>query len=105
MVSMLPALILGCEPHHNILDLCAAPGSKTTQLLGLLPASREGLLIANDPDDRSSKTTQLLGLLPASRAVTSSSKTTQLLGLLPASREGLLIANDPDRLRTPPPGR
>jgi len=32
LVSMLPALLLGIEPHHNVLDLCAAPGSKTTQV-------------------------------------------------------------------------
>jgi hypothetical protein len=29
---MLPALILAPEPQDNVLDLCAAPGSKTTQV-------------------------------------------------------------------------
>jgi multisite-specific tRNA:(cytosine-C5)-methyltransferase len=27
-VSMLPPLFLGVEPHHVVLDMCAAPGSK-----------------------------------------------------------------------------
>ena len=49
--SMLPPLLLGVEPHHAVLDLCCAPGSKTLELLDLL-ATRDGpgtgLLIAND---------------------------------------------------------
>ncbi|KAF1794230.1 S-adenosyl-L-methionine-dependent methyltransferase [Phytophthora cactorum] len=32
-VSMIPPLVLGVEPHHKVLDMCAAPGSKTSQLL------------------------------------------------------------------------
>ena len=27
-VSMLPPLVLGVQPHHTVLDMCAAPGSK-----------------------------------------------------------------------------
>ncbi|KAL3683712.1 hypothetical protein R1sor_001734 [Riccia sorocarpa] len=55
-VSMLPPLFLKVEPHHRVLDMCAAPGSKTFQLLemihkadkpGCLP---DGLVIANDLD-------------------------------------------------------
>ena len=29
-VSMLPPLVLGVEPHHTVLDMCAAPGSKVS---------------------------------------------------------------------------
>ena len=73
-VSMLPPLVLGVKPHHTVLDMCAAPGSKvgpildmnmmccsgqyfqTTQLLeavhdlpeGELPT---GLVVANDSDN------------------------------------------------------
>ncbi|KAI0251918.1 S-adenosyl-L-methionine-dependent methyltransferase [Lactifluus subvellereus] len=46
------------EPHHVVLDMCAAPGSKTSQLLESLHSSQSllescippGLLIANDSD-------------------------------------------------------
>jgi len=55
-VSMLPPLVLGVEPHHKVLDMCAAPGSKTTQLMeavhdlpeGQLPS---GFVVANDSDN------------------------------------------------------
>ncbi|KAF9609560.1 hypothetical protein IFM89_016996 [Coptis chinensis] len=55
-VSMVPPIFLDVRPDHFILDMCAAPGSKTFQLLemihqstdsGLLPA---GMVIANDVD-------------------------------------------------------
>jgi 16S rRNA C967 or C1407 C5-methylase (RsmB/RsmF family) len=35
-VSMVPPLLLAPAPHHLVLDMCAAPGSKTLQLLELL---------------------------------------------------------------------
>eukprot|EP00667_Euglena_gracilis_P003357 EG_transcript_3364 len=63
-VSMLPAALLQPEPHHTVLDLCCAPGSKALHLLDLMcqwrPIQGEapdttdsleaagGLLIAND---------------------------------------------------------
>jgi hypothetical protein len=40
-VSMLPPLLLGVQPAHHVLDMCAAPGSKTTQLLGDLHAGEQ----------------------------------------------------------------
>lgn len=33
LVSMLPPLFLDLQPHDKVLDMCAAPGSKTSQLL------------------------------------------------------------------------
>lgn len=33
---MIPAALLAPEPHHAMLDMCASPGSKTTQLLEAL---------------------------------------------------------------------
>ena len=35
-VSMIPPFLLGVEPHHKVLDLCAAPGSKTSQILEMM---------------------------------------------------------------------
>ncbi|XP_061249880.1 RNA cytosine C(5)-methyltransferase NSUN2 isoform X2 [Bos javanicus] len=56
-VSMIPPLLLNAHPHHKILDMCAAPGSKTTQLIEMLHADMnvpfpEGFVIANDVDNR-----------------------------------------------------
>ena len=35
-VSMIPPLCLGVQPDHLVLDMCAAPGSKTLGILDLL---------------------------------------------------------------------
>ncbi|KAF6737121.1 tRNA (cytosine(34)-C(5))-methyltransferase [Oryzias melastigma] len=56
-VSMIPPLLLKIEPHHRILDMCAAPGSKTAQLIEMLHADMdvpfpEGFVIANDVDNK-----------------------------------------------------
>ena len=45
-VSMLPVICLAPELGERILDLCAAPGSKTTQLAESMKDS--GVLVAND---------------------------------------------------------
>ncbi|MBI2093707.1 MAG: RsmB/NOP family class I SAM-dependent RNA methyltransferase [Candidatus Omnitrophica bacterium] len=44
--SMLPPLILDPQPGETVLDIAAAPGSKTTQIACLMKA--QGRLIAND---------------------------------------------------------
>lgn len=53
-VSMVPPLALDVQPHHKCLDMCAAPGSKTSQLLEHVNKSigteQEGLVVANDAD-------------------------------------------------------
>eukprot|EP00894_Picocystis_sp_ML_P001080 jgi/Pico_ML_1/51597/g2595.t1 len=53
-VSMIPPLMLDVKPHHWVLDMCAAPGSKTLQLLELVQATEgqatTGLVVANDSD-------------------------------------------------------
>ncbi len=44
--AMLPASVLPVEPGDQVLDLCAAPGGKATELASRLYGS--GLLVAND---------------------------------------------------------
>ncbi|XP_067858013.1 RNA cytosine C(5)-methyltransferase NSUN2 [Heptranchias perlo] len=56
-VSMIPPLLLDIKPHHKILDMCAAPGSKTAQLIEMLHSDMnvafpEGFVIANDVDNK-----------------------------------------------------
>lgn len=66
---MIPPLFLDVQPHHRVLDMCAAPGSKTCQLIEFIhghsmdtnPAGApavvgqahltcSGVVIANDAD-------------------------------------------------------
>lgn len=54
-VSMIPPLLMDVKPHHHVLDMCAAPGSKTAQLVEALHANDEqelasGFVMANDSD-------------------------------------------------------
>ncbi|KAJ1889410.1 tRNA (cytosine-5-)-methyltransferase ncl1 [Kickxella alabastrina] len=55
-VSMVPPLFLDVRPDHYVLDMCAAPGSKTAQLIEALHSGVDagqtpgGLVIANDAD-------------------------------------------------------
>ncbi|KAM1181875.1 hypothetical protein ACFX13_000436 [Malus domestica] len=55
-VSMVPPLFLDVRPDHFVLDMCAAPGSKTFQLLEIIHRSMkpgslpDGLVVANDLD-------------------------------------------------------
>ncbi|BFG35515.1 hypothetical protein CerSpe_217890 [Prunus speciosa] len=55
-VSMVPPLFLDVRPDHFVLDMCAAPGSKTFQLLEIIHRSTkpgslpDGLVVANDLD-------------------------------------------------------
>ncbi|XP_018317077.1 tRNA (cytosine(34)-C(5))-methyltransferase [Mycetomoellerius zeteki] len=55
VVSMVPPLVLDVKPLHKVLDMCAAPGSKTAQLIEMIHADEEnppeGFVIANDVDN------------------------------------------------------
>ena len=58
-VSMIPPVVLDPQPHHLILDMTAAPGSKTSQLLECvnLPSHKGdhepvGCVVANDYDPK-----------------------------------------------------
>ena len=48
-VSMIPPLALNVQPGHTVLDLCAAPGSKTSQILErVVRGAGGGCVVAND---------------------------------------------------------
>lgn len=56
-VSMIPPIVLDVQPHHKCLDLCAAPGSKTAQIIEALHSDGNGkiptgFVIANDVDNK-----------------------------------------------------
>ena len=56
-VSMIPPLVLDVQPTDKVLDMCAAPGSKTAQLIEALHAQPDqhkippGFVLANDVDN------------------------------------------------------
>ena len=64
IVSMMPPILLDVKSDHAILDMCAAPGSKTAQLLELIQANQmldqglsnaepvKGFVVANDADPK-----------------------------------------------------
>uniref|UniRef100_M4B8D2 SAM-dependent MTase RsmB/NOP-type domain-containing protein n=1 Tax=Hyaloperonospora arabidopsidis (strain Emoy2) TaxID=559515 RepID=M4B8D2_HYAAE len=56
---MLPVLFLEVQRGHRVLDMCASPGSKTTQVIDFLLSSegsngeeQSGLVVANDLDKK-----------------------------------------------------
>ncbi|XP_015791430.1 tRNA (cytosine(34)-C(5))-methyltransferase [Tetranychus urticae] len=65
-VSMIPPLLLDVQPHHKVLDACAAPGSKTAQIIEMLDVNlvnleckqsnsssvSSGMVVANDVDNK-----------------------------------------------------
>lgn len=63
MASQMPAIILDPKPGEIVLDLCASPGSKTTQMAALM--QNKGKLIALEPDhirfERLKHNIQLMG--------------------------------------------
>src|SRR3989344_1074033 len=44
--SMIPPLVLNPQPGDIVLDMCAAPGSKTTQMGAMM--ENKGIIVAND---------------------------------------------------------
>lgn len=54
-VSMIPPIVLDVKSTDKVLDMCAAPGSKTAQLIEALHSGKEkipsGFVVANDLDN------------------------------------------------------
>lgn len=61
LVSMIPPYFLDVKPEHYVIDMCAAPGSKTTQVLEMMlsKAPKEGvpgIVVANEVNAKRSHT-------------------------------------------------
>jgi len=58
LVSMIPTLLLDVKSHHAVLDMCAAPGSKTSQIIEALHLDTpegeipSGFCVANDANNQ-----------------------------------------------------
>ncbi|MDD5086438.1 MAG: RsmB/NOP family class I SAM-dependent RNA methyltransferase [Candidatus Nanoarchaeia archaeon] len=46
--SMIPPVVLEAKPYDAVLDMCSAPGSKTTQLAAMM--KNKGAIVSNDSD-------------------------------------------------------
>ena len=52
---MMPPLLCDIQSHHSVFDMCAAPGSKTAQVIEMLHSGSEkskGYVVANDADHK-----------------------------------------------------
>ena len=100
---MLPALVLDPQPEETILDLCAAPGSKTSQIAALM--KNTGRLVACEIDEvRFQKLEHTLALQSASAETIRVDATLlhtshpeqfdRVLADVPCSAEGRMNLND-----------
>ncbi|MCR2803229.1 RsmB/NOP family class I SAM-dependent RNA methyltransferase [Paenibacillus soyae] len=81
--AMLPVELLDVRPGHRVLDLCAAPGGKSTQIAGKLQG--KGILVSNDI---------------ASERTKALAKNIELLGV----RNAVILNEDPSSIARSFPG-
>ncbi len=101
--SILPVIVLDPQPNHRVLDLCAAPGSKTSQIAMLM--DNQGDLKANEPiRQRLYKLKSVLQLTGAKAQISSTDGRRlkehdgvfdRILVDAPCSCEGRFIINEP----------
>ena len=88
--AMAPAMVLAPQPGEKVLDLCAAPGGKATQLADLM--QRQGLLVANDPvPARALELSRNIERMGIPHAVVLSDSTARLAAAFPAIFDRVLV--------------
>jgi NOL1/NOP2/sun family putative RNA methylase len=88
--AMLPAALLPVEPGDKVLDLCAAPGGKSTQIAGKLQG--KGLLVSNDISvSRAKALVKNLEMAGVKNAVVTSESPEKLSKALPGFFDKILI--------------
>ncbi len=88
--AMLPAAILPVEPGNRVLDLCAAPGGKSTELGARLKG--RGLLFANDiSSSRAKALLKNLELFGIANACVSSESPEKLARIFPDYFDRILV--------------
>ncbi|MCJ1354866.1 MAG: hypothetical protein MMC33_004856 [Icmadophila ericetorum] len=98
VVSMIPPLLMDIKPGMTVLDMCAAPGSKSAQLIEMVHAGEEDRM---SKVQRQIKKGESRSVSPESDAVSSEPGNGEIGGdwLDDGRTTGLLIANDSDYKR------
>jgi len=88
--AMAPVTVLAPQPGERVLDMCAAPGGKTTQIAALMHNS--GILVANEPDrDRCTTLAQNIERMGALHTLVTHLKPADIACVYPGFFDAVLV--------------